>query len=401
MGHNMSEHSYTRNEKVAPLVTFFFNFAYMGYITFFSVYLRTTLGFEPALISYLAILYPLGLVLFGPVWGRASDRRGDRKRLLLQGTFASGIVLCLLTFINAGMKWLVLPVLFSYGAFAISNQTLVIAIFVDDSGGNTAKLGVLNASVSAGNAAGGIVFGLLVDIFGVQYFGLWAGVITFVSLFLSFSLQGTAKDPPANEFTASSPPPTVKDPLSRDVRQLLFSIFFRFVGIFAVFTIASNVMAARGMDAIQIGILSSINPICQAILMIVVGKLLQKINFKTMYLLGAVLASCSLFLFAGASDFVAFVVSQVVLAVSYATLWSAVIYFLSETTTKANRGQNTGYLNTAQYSGHVGGNALFATLLLVFPPYTIPITIVAFIPLIAFAIVAIHHFQSLKQPHGE
>jgi MFS family permease len=131
--------------------------------------------------------------------------------------------------------------------------------------------------------------------------------------------------------------------------------------------------------------------------MILVGRMLKKVSFKPIYLLGVFLASCSLFLFAFASDFVAFVISQVVLAISYGTLWSAVIFFLSKTTDKSNRGQNTGFLNAAVYLGQVGGNALFASLLLVLPPYTIPITIVAFVPFIAFAIVAFHRFDNLKQ----
>ncbi len=377
---------YTRNEKVTPILTFFYQFAYGGYITFFARFL-THLGFAPSTISYIAVLFPLALVIFGPIWGRASDKRGERKSLLSTGTLLTAIIFFAMTLITTDNSYLVIPLFFGYGAVSISNATLSIAIFADENQGDPKKLAILNSVTSAGNAAGAFCFGFLLQTFSLQLFGAWCGILTFLSFCFSRFLAQKKSEP--TKVVNLNP----KQKMPKKFVVLLVSIFFRYVGIFAVFSVSSNIMAIRGLDEIQIGFLLGLNTFCQIFLMLLAGRLLRKIPFKPMYMIGAALSALSLFIFSYAFDFWTFVASQVVLALSYAALYSALLYYIEATTTKANRGQYTGFMNSASYLGHVAGNALFATLLLGFTTYELPILIVAFMPLITFSIVTQQKFN--------
>ncbi len=385
---------YTRNEKITPLVVFFYQFAYGGYITFFARFL-SNLGFIPSTISYLAILFPLALMIFGPIWGRVSDKRGERKGLLTSGTLLTAFIFISMVFIVPESKYLVIPLFFGYGAVSISNVTLTIAIYADENQGDPKKLAVLNSTTSAGQASGAFCFGILLQTFNIQLFGVWCGILTLISFCLALSLIKDRSDFPKviNQIP--------KQKIPKEFLVLLVSVFFRYVGIFAVFSVSSNIMALRGLNEIEIGFLLGLNTFSQIFLMLIAGRLLRKFSFKTMYMTGAILSALTLFLFAYAFDFWTFVISQVVLAISYAALYSAILFYIEANTTRSNRGHYTGFMKSAMYLGHVAGNTLFATLLLGFTTYEVPILIVAFMPLITFGIVTRQKFNLIPISHNK
>ena len=176
-----------------------YGFAYLLYYTFFQKRLTGDLGMSSQAAGDLFLLSGACSLVFGVLWGAASDRIGRGKTLA--GVFvADGIAACLFAF-RPGLTGLVISaVLFGSGVFSVPG---LMGAACGDRFGATfafASFGFVTAFIGVGQAVGPFIGGVLADSFGTlepSYLvstGLF--VVAAVAAFLLPDVRGTCLDAP-------------------------------------------------------------------------------------------------------------------------------------------------------------------------------------------------------------
>ena len=142
-----------------------YGFAYLLYYTFFQKRLTADLGLSSQAAGDLFLLAGACSIVFGVLWGAASDRFG-RGKTLAAIFLADGIAACLFAF-KPGLAGLIISsVLFGSGVFSVPG--LMGAACGDRFGAKFAfaSFGFVTVFIGIGQATGPLVGGVLEDSFG-------------------------------------------------------------------------------------------------------------------------------------------------------------------------------------------------------------------------------------------
>ncbi|MBI4336265.1 MAG: MFS transporter [Chloroflexi bacterium] len=161
---------------------------YATLITFFPIYLRQDLDFNPAVVGgYVALLTALGLAS-QPLLGVLSDRFG-RKRVVVPGLVAVSLLSPLLFWAQPG--WQLLLVVATMGLFVYAMSAILLALGMDLTGAEVqaTTVGVLFASNTLFSSAAPLVAGALVASSGVQAAFYWVAVCFMASAIVILPLR--------------------------------------------------------------------------------------------------------------------------------------------------------------------------------------------------------------------
>lgn len=152
-------------------------FAYGAFEMIFPLYAKQ-LGMSTAEIGLLLGIQLVGMILFKPLFGRASDRFG-RLPMVVTGLLACALSFFLLAVLN--LRFVVIPLILIYGlGFAlITASTSALAADVARVGQLGASLGILSTLMDVGQTFGPPVIGAISDTY---HYGAGIGVLGIILL---------------------------------------------------------------------------------------------------------------------------------------------------------------------------------------------------------------------------
>jgi MFS family permease len=156
-------------------------FAYGAFEMLFPLYARQ-LGMPTGLIGVLLGIQLVGIILFKPIFGRASDKFG-RLPMMVTGLLACSLSFFLLAILQSSIA--IIPLIFTYGlGFAlITASTSALAADVARAGQLGASLGILSTLMDVGQTMGPPVIGMISDMYSYA-----AGIVTLGAVLLLAAL---------------------------------------------------------------------------------------------------------------------------------------------------------------------------------------------------------------------
>ena len=219
-------------------LTIFIDLIGFGIVLPLLPFYATDFGADPLVIGLLVAMHPAMQFLFGPIWGRLSDRIG-RRPILLLGLVGSGLSY-LLFGLATNLTWLFASRIMQ--GIAGANIPVAQAYIADstDLENRTRGMGLVGAAFGLGFIAGPAIGGVLVN-FGYAAPGIFAAVLSLVNAGAAFFYLPESLSPKARASAASDRAPGL---LSRLKLAVSFGRHPAIGTLMAIFVLATFVFAA-------------------------------------------------------------------------------------------------------------------------------------------------------------
>ncbi len=180
-------------------LTIFIDLIGFGIVLPLLPFYATDFGADPVVIGVLVAMHPAMQFLFGPIWGRLSDRIG-RRPILLFGLVGSGLSY-LLFGLATDLTWLFASRILQ--GIAGANIPVAQAYIADstDLKDRTRGMGLVGAAFGLGFIAGPAIGGILVN-FGYAAPGLFAAGLSLVNAGAAFFYLPESLSPEARRTAA-------------------------------------------------------------------------------------------------------------------------------------------------------------------------------------------------------
>ena len=374
------------SKKLAYLILgiiFLFNIIGMAIYSYLGRYLQY-LGITKILIQVIVTLLPLSSFIFPPIWGKLSDRFQNRRIFILFGALSLPIIFLLFIFIH-NLIPIIIFVLF-YG-MASSLMGLSFILFQEVVFNNQSYISYYNSMVVLGWFFGAQLGGLFIDFFGIGNLFVFLLIFSLINLTLSVFLK-EERASILEGFERYMARPRTMDPLiqNKDLPfspSIYYGLFFRNFGIRPIMSIITIIMAFHLPTDSEIGFLVGINPLIQFFLMIIMGKVISAKNQKSFMIGGYILSGIVVLGYILSTDFIGFLLFQILVSFSYSMFWSATHFYIAQNTTPKNKGQYVSIANSSFYLGSFLGGLFFSGMLIINPNYYI-----AMVPLILFPLIS-------------
>ena len=241
-------------------------------------------------IGILFAVYSGTRVLMAPFVGRLSDRKG-RKPLLLAGLMLA--VLAAPGYIWAVNPWQLVVVRMIHGAAGGMIFPIAMSYVGDLSpeGKEGTWMGYFSATVFVALGVGPLLSGVLTEHFGMT--------VTFISMsglgFLAFLIAGILLPESRTKQVADKARISFRAMLSSGMIQGLLGYRLTLEAGWGIYIVSLAILAAGlGLGPSQIGILLSANILISSLMMIVFGRVADKVNKKGMIIVSGVITAASL-----------------------------------------------------------------------------------------------------------
>lgn len=417
------------------LAVFWSNASGYAFFAYFPYWLDLG-GFSAAHVAFISVFQPLGVAAFSSVFGRASDRTGNRKAFVV-----GGLCLQLGTYVLLMLPqplWLYCLWMGQLGTSYALRVPALTAHYADlaEARANHAsqdyrhdpvrtghvrgtQLSPINVLTSTGWATGAALSGLLIDGLGpgilppflVLTTGL--GLASAVLLDRSApalpvpspnSLAGLVDEPacPAGQADESLPPPTSDakpteasrtlahpEKQREPVKRVFFaSLFLRHFGLIPILQILVLIIADAGIPPGFSGIIIALNPIGQIAAMHVMGRVIDKPRVSERHVIatGFALTAGTLTLYAigaRAGSPGAFVAAQLCLALAWGCIQTGSYAYVVNRAPEA-RAKYMGHRDAVLQSAKLSALQVYALVFLAVP-YVAVLPFTVFFPLAAVA----------------
>lgn len=219
-------------------LTIFIDLIGFGIVLPLLPFYATDFGADPMLIGLLVAMHPAMQFLFGPIWGRLSDRIG-RRPILLLGLVGSGLSY-LLFGLATNLTWLFASRIMQ--GIAGANIPVAQAYIADstDLENRTRGMGLVGAAFGLGFIAGPAIGGVLVN-FGYAAPGFFAAALSLANAAAAFFYLPESLSPEARASAASDGAAGL---LSRLKLAVSFARHPAIGTLIAIFVLATFVFAA-------------------------------------------------------------------------------------------------------------------------------------------------------------
>jgi MFS family permease len=342
------------------------------------------LGVEKILIQIIVTIFPLCSFIFPPLLGKLSDKFQNRKIFILMGSIALPIIFISLLFIK-DVIFIIILILF-YGFFS-SSIGLNFILYQELVFNKQKFISYYNSMIVLGWFLGAQLCGIYIDFFGIEYIFTFILLFSIITLILSLFIKED-RDLILTRFNEFNKNTSNFDLLDGDFNisvesSIYYGLFFRNFGIRPIMSIITIIMAFHLSSDSEIGFLVGINPLIQFFLMILMGKVISKRNQKSFIMVGYLLSSVVIIGYIVSTNFIFYLIFQILVSFSYSMFWSATHFYIAENTTPKNKGQYIGLANSSFYLGSFVGGLFFSGILTIQPNYY-----VAMLPLIIFPAIS-------------
>ena len=217
-------------------------------------------------------------------------------------------------------------------------------------------MGYLSTGNMVGFVIGPVVGGVLAEFLGIRLpFIIAAGVTLFTMLLLTILVQ----EPLRREVTEVTKPPRVplKEVLSRAYNAYGALGISMFANMFAIGVLEVAFMLDAvvrfGIGPLEIGGFFGVIGICMIIGNIGFGKLSDKIGRKWLIVIGAIIGTISMLMFATATDTFSFYVAGAVLSIGMSMRGPAIQALIADLTEPSSYGRVMGFFGAISNSAYV------------------------------------------------
>lgn len=360
-----------------------FNIIGMAIYSYLGRYLQY-LGTQTLLIQITVTLLPLTSFAFPPILGKISDKYQNRKLFILIGAIGLPVIFLWSLLIENLIIIIILVLLYGLCSSLIGLSFILFqeVVFNDQN-----YISYYNSMVVLGWFFGAQFGGIFIDFAGIENLFLFLLFFSLINLGLTVFLkeerelivkgfeksEGESKD-----FTL-----LIQDDNIPFNVSVYYGLFFRNFGIRPIMSILTIIMAFHLPTDSEIGFLIGINPLIQFFLMILMGKIISTKNQKLFMILGYILSAIVIFGYIISSNFIGFLIFQILVSFSYSMFWSATHFYIAQNTSPSNKGEYISLANSSFYLGSFLGGLLFSGILAINPNYYL-----AMIPLILFPCVS-------------
>ncbi len=295
--------------------------------------------------------YSLSRLLFVPLIGKISDRKGRKKiialGLLMYSVFSLGYVFATNEFLLSLVRF--------FQGFASAMTLPIIMAFIGDispKGEEGRYMGNFNVSRFVGLGLGPLLGGVLNDAYGIDaaFYALSGitGLVFFLALFfLPEEVSFTGKHKPSKQAS-------FKEILQLKVMRGLLT--FRFVsalGRGSLLSFLSIYAFSFGITPSQVGIMLTVNILFLSFLQIPFGKMADKISKDKLILVGGLLSILSLVLIPQTGNFILLLMLNILWGTGRAMGIPATSAINTIIGKKYGMGSSTSLFMTALYAGMV------------------------------------------------
>jgi MFS family permease len=356
-----------------------FNIIGMAIYSYLGRYLQY-LGTQTLLIQIIVTLLPLTSFVFPPILGKISDKYQNRKLFILIG--AIGLPIIFLWSILIENLIIIIIIVLLYGLCS-SLIGISFTLFQEVVFNKQNYISYYNSMVVLGWFFGAQFGGIFIDFAGIENLFLFLLFFSLISLgltvFLKEERELIVKGFEKSESESKDFSLLIQDDKIPFNGSVYYGLFFRNFGIRPIMSILTIIMAFHLPTDSEIGFLVGINPLIQFFLMILMGKIISTKNQKLFMVLGYILSAIVILGYVLSTDFIGFLIFQILVSFSYSMFWSATHFYIAQNTTPSNKGEYISLANSSFYLGSFLGGLFFSGILAINPNYYF-----AMIPLILF-----------------
>lgn len=367
----------------------------MAIYTYLPRYL-SELGINNSIIQLVSSISAFTNFLFPPIMGSYSDKIQKRYRLFIIGAISDTFLFIFLSFYQN--LFLIITALFVHGFF-YSAIKLTAILFQELVENDQKLISYLNAVEALGWFAGAQLCGIFVEMNGIDNLFIFALTFSIIStVTILFAKENRVKILERSKVLNGNQNPLNQNEENGRIidkgeemisNSVFYSLFFRHFGVRPILSILVIVMAIYLSSDVEIGFLMGINPLSQFFLMIVFGKIVNEKNQKHIIVIGYFLSSIGLVGYLLSTDFFGFLISQILVSLSYCMFYSALYFYISKNTSPKNKGKYIGYVNSGFFFGGFTGGIFVAGLLELGANYAFVTFIMIFLPLVSVLIILV------------
>ena len=367
-----------------------------GGLAFYTYYPRylAMIGTESFVITYIVSMVSLAAFIFPPLIGKYSDKRQKRKVFITVGGFASVIFYFLCFIVSLEFVWLAFILIFVMGFFG-SSYSITYPLYSESSADDPKCISYYTAVTALSWSSGAFLSGFLMELFGLE--GIY--YLVLITVFLSavpclfivenreeiLSMNVISEQIAENDLEAEGK--FDKKTLNLIFLPLFLAFFFRNLGIRPILGLAAIFFSFTLTSEAQIGFLIGINPLIQAALTLIVGKIINKRNMKIFMVIGFATSSLAMLGYYFAVDFWGLLISQIFVCISYTFFWNASIIYISQATTPENKADFVGRAWSFFYLGQFVGNWFMGGLLTINNDYYFTLLVMIIFPMISVLLI--------------
>lgn len=339
----------------AQMLYFFYYMAIGSYMPFINLYFER-LGLTGVQIGTLAALPVFINSPTSLFWGGVADVKHWHRRILRMALLLSPLAVFLLSKVST--MALLTPIVIMYALFNSPIVPLLDSFALEAATENRRTYGVLRLWGSVGWAISTVLIGWLIERLGIRW--LFYGYVSFIGITLLVSFF----QPPRRNLLKSSIWTGLKKLLERKSFLLfLLSIFLLTVTTSGVLTFFSIYMDSIGAKEGLIGLGWSLSAISEVPVMILSGKVINKIGSKGLLAIAFITFAVRWLLFSFIHvPFLALVV-QLLHGPSFASFLVGSVTYIQERTPEGLNTTALSIFNTVTYGlGSIGGSLLGGVL---------------------------------------
>ena len=329
---------------------FFASIAGYGYFAFLPVYLDSK-GFSAGEIIFILMWMGVGIAIFSWFFGRISDKTGRRKLFFTLGLFFQIVVivliplsnhivfLCTLNFLRGFLLGLRMPASDALFADIVENKNKLNKEYVNEGTYEVSgiQLSVLSTTKSSGWATGVLISSSIIAIFGEGSLILFLAIMTGISLVFALPIQDVEKEDlitADKQLEIKTEEGKKRKRTRATVKFLLFiSVFSRQFGLIPFIQMIGILLDTAGIPVGLSGIVIALNPIFQAVAMIIMGRVIDrpKISERIMLAVGFSLSAFTLICYAigmATGSIFIFIIGQVSLGFSWGCIYTGAVKYI-------------------------------------------------------------------------
>ena len=184
-------------------------------------------------------------------------------------------------------------------------------------------------------------------------------------------------------------------------QSVYYGLFLRNFSIKPIFSVLTIIMAFYLTSDASIGFLIGINLLIQFFIIIFIVIVITNRNIKAIMSFGYALSALAVFGYIISTNFLDFLLYQIVISFSFAMFNTATQVYVAQKTNPKNKGKYLGYANASTFSGSFLGG-LFFSMVLGFSnsDYYLAMPIMIVFPLIS-ALITMFGFERKKKKKAE
>jgi MFS family permease len=311
-----------------------------------ALYVNTKSEGSLPMVGFITSLPFLAVFIMSFVWGAVADKIGSYKWPIVIGNIITGVMFFPMASMNIfGLFGLRAVQVFFYSVNVLG-VAMVTEMLPSNKGEGTASVSLWT---SVGWLLGGVISGVVYFYGGMPILFPLCGILSFVTGSIIFFV-GTSDKPKAKIAIKD----TFKLSNSRVIGFMLFIICLTYIANRAVFTVFPVYLTEiQGLNVIQIGLFSATAGIVGAIVVVTVGRVVDKKGRRPMFVF-AIFSYLAIWLVLLFTDNF-----WLVLAVWMVPSWSfmsiSAMSMISDLTTRSERGRGIGAFNSALNLGQFMG----------------------------------------------